>query len=161
MLPRRPPQGGDVVIRGVMREPERSVLTMSEADIVAEEARTRGTLALFERDAGRRLDAKTARQIARLHFRLWSFGLRKSAIDDTRVAYEQALAFPANRDDPALFHECALVYLSYGAYDGAVDLLNRIVEEFPRAENIAAVVQLRCSIWTRLGDVVAATKCLR
>ncbi len=75
----------------------------------------RGSLKLLQQHEGG-LDATIARRIARTHFQLWSLGLRKTAIEDTRAAYEAALAFPANRENPSLFVDCALVYLSFGAY---------------------------------------------
>ena len=142
------------------RRNELGVARLSEEEMQEKETQLRANLKLLQRENGR-LDANLARRIARTHFNLWSLGLRKTAIADTRAAYEVALSFPGNRDNPNLFLDCALVYMSFGAFGGALELLNRIVEEFPKFEGIARVLQIRASLWVRLGRATEAVTLMR
>jgi hypothetical protein len=142
------------------RQKELNIATMTEEQICEREVQLRANLKLLEQHNGR-VDATLARRIARAHYNLWSLGLRKTAIADTRAAYEAALVFPANRENPNLFVDCALVYMSFGAFAGALDLMNRIVEEFPKFDGIARVLQIRSSLWVRLKRAADAVKLIR
>lgn len=130
----------------------------------AEEQRARGTLQLLEAELakpGKQNDAGLARKIAKIRHKLWSFTLKKSAIEGTSTAYQRALAFAENRDQAGLWVECAVVYISFGAHAGALDLLNRIDEEFPTYVHRGRVLQLRASLWLMQGRYDDCIKCFR
>jgi hypothetical protein len=56
---------------------------------------------------------------------------------------------------------CVYVCVVSPRYAGALDLLNRIVDEFPKFEGLARVLQIRASLWVRLGRAEEAIKCRR
>ena len=56
---------------------------------------------------------------------------------------------------------CLQVYISFGAFEGALSLLDRIVEEFPKFEGTARVLQIRASLWVRLARTSEAVRLFR
>lgn len=53
------------------------------------------------------------------------------------------------------------MYLSYGAHEGALAILERIIDEHPNYVGKAKVLQLRTSMWLRAGRFDDAAKMFR
>ncbi len=73
-----------------------------------------------------------------------------SLIPDCVTAYTLALAFPANNATPVLWWEAANLYLSQGAYEGALALFNRVCLDFADYSRINSVLICRAATYRRM-----------
>ena len=78
--------------------------------------------------------------------------------DDTllslaQAAYERALKHFECAMDPGLREELAGIYVRYGAFEGAAELLSGIMESFPSARNLPHVVLATAAVLKQLGLV--------
>ena len=78
--------------------------------------------------------------------------------DDTllslaQAAYERALKHFECAMDPGLREELAGIYVRFGAFEGAAELLSGIMESFPSARNLPHVVLATAAVLKQLGLV--------
>ena len=96
-------------------------------------------------------DAKLWRRYARMSYRLWHLNLDKKTLHDARNAFQKALGVVENQSNPALWAECALVYISAGAYEGAIQLLNNLMMDIPDFKQMPRVHIILASLYRRCG----------
>lgn len=109
---------------------------------------------------GRGDDPAALRKLARAQLKLWSITLTRANALRVRDAYEKALSLRVNADQPGLWFEAASVYISMGAYAGAISLLQRIIMDFGDWPRISAVMLAGVSVYRQLGNFDAAASYL-
>jgi tetratricopeptide (TPR) repeat protein len=135
-----------------------------EPEHALEVQRVRAAVHLLEAEltrGGHVDDSGFARKLAKSRFKLWRLTLKKTGIDKTRRAFESALAYTDNRNNPSIWMEYAQVQIAVGAYPQALSVLDRVVEEFPTYPQRAAVLQRRASVWFHLDKFDDCLKCYR
>ena len=89
-----------------------------------------------------KLDADNSllwKQISRLYFRRWELSMKAEDLEPTQRAFQKALEYPENQNDPSFFFNAARLYVAYGAFEGALSVYRHISNTFPSYPKLAVV----------------------
>lgn len=95
-------------------------------------------------------NAAVFRKLARAKFRLWQVTSTPGHLSDVQEAYAKALQFRANADRPEMWWDLARVYFSFGALDGGLNVVQRLVVDFPRFKHLSKAMFTAAFAYRRL-----------
>lgn len=104
-------------------------------------------------------EAEVWRALAHIEYRLWANTLEEALLIEAQQTFQHALAYPQNADEPLLWLRCAKLYVSYGSYDGAVAILDRIFLDFASWDQLANALLTRAATYRRIGSFDRAVEC--
>jgi len=98
----------------------------------------------------RRKTGSLLRRLARDLYKLWQGTLNKADLQRAQLAYQLALEHPSNTNSAALWFDVARMYGSFRAFGGCVQLLVRIVTDFPKFERMSRVLFMAALVYRRM-----------